>query len=53
VPAYSASALGAWSLVHGFASLLMTGNFPPAVAADPEGALREVAKQVHFGPVGG
>jgi hypothetical protein len=27
----------------------MTGNFPPEVAADPEGALREIAKHVHFG----
>jgi AcrR family transcriptional regulator len=46
---YNANALGAWSLVHGFAGLLMTGNFPPAVAADPEGTLREIAKQVRFG----
>lgn len=49
VPEYNANALGAWSLVHGFAGLLMTGNFPPEVAADPEGALREIAKHVHFG----
>lgn len=48
-PQYNATALGAWSLVHGFAGLLMTGNFPPAVATDPEGALREVAKRVRFG----
>jgi AcrR family transcriptional regulator len=48
-PEYNASALCAWSLVHGFAGLLMGGNFPPEVAADPEGALREIAKRVHFG----
>ena len=48
-PEYNASALGAWSLVHGFAGLLMAGNFPPAVASDPEGAFREIAKRVRFG----
>lgn len=48
-PAFNAGALGAWSLVHGFAGLLMGGNFPPAVVADPEGALREIARQTRFG----
>jgi AcrR family transcriptional regulator len=52
-PEYNATALAAWSLVHGFAGLLMTGNFPPAVAADPEGALREMARNVHFGAASG
>lgn len=47
--AYNPEALGAWSLVHGFAGLLMGGNFPPEVVADPEGALRAVAKTVRFG----
>ncbi|MDA1366010.1 TetR/AcrR family transcriptional regulator [Glycomyces algeriensis] len=46
---FNPEALGAWSLVHGFAGLLMGGNFPPAVVADPEGALREIAKRVRFG----
>ncbi|MDN3239046.1 TetR/AcrR family transcriptional regulator [Glycomyces tritici] len=50
-PDFNASALGAWSLVHGFAGLLMTGNFPPAVVADPEGALREIGRHVRFGPI--
>ncbi|WP_205327757.1 TetR/AcrR family transcriptional regulator [Glycomyces sp. YM15] len=49
MPEFNANALGAWSLVHGFAGLLMAGNFPPSVAADPEGALREIAKHVRFG----
>lgn len=48
-PAFNPAALGAWSLVHGFAGLLMAGNFPSAVADDPEGALREIAKHLRFG----
>jgi AcrR family transcriptional regulator len=46
---FNADALGAWSLVHGFASLLMAGNFPQAVADDPEAALREIATRTRFG----
>ncbi len=46
---FNADALGAWSLVHGFAGLLMAGNFPQAVADDPEAALREIAKRTRFG----
>jgi AcrR family transcriptional regulator len=47
--AFNAEALGAWSLVHGFAGLLMGGNFPQAVKDDPEAALREIATHVRFG----
>lgn len=48
VPEFNPNALGAWSLVHGFAGLLMGGNFPQAVAADPEGALRTIAAHIRF-----
>ncbi|WP_030155391.1 TetR/AcrR family transcriptional regulator [Glycomyces sp. NRRL B-16210] len=47
-PGFNAGALASWSLVHGFAELLMAGNFPPAVRADPEAALREVARHLRF-----
>lgn len=45
---YSAGALASWSLVHGFAELLMAGNFSPAVKADPEAALRAAARHLRF-----
>ena len=32
-----------WSLVHGLATLLLTGNLPPDVARDPEELARSVA----------
>jgi AcrR family transcriptional regulator len=35
--------IAAWSLVHGFAALWLTGNLPPALGSDPETAAREVA----------
>jgi AcrR family transcriptional regulator len=35
--------LAAWSLVHGLATLLLTGNLPPDVSADPEALTRSVA----------
>ncbi|HEX2143851.1 MAG TPA: TetR/AcrR family transcriptional regulator [Glycomyces sp.] len=47
-PDYNPTALGAWSLVHGFASLHMTGNFPQAVTDDPEAALKDIAKHMRF-----
>ncbi|WP_100449026.1 TetR/AcrR family transcriptional regulator [Glycomyces xiaoerkulensis] len=40
---YDRRALAAWSLVHGLSSLLVSGNFPPELAADPEAAFRAVA----------
>lgn len=46
------TALAAWSLVHGFAGLLMAGNLGPEVEADPEAALRAIASRiVLLGPV--
>lgn len=45
---YSTAALAAWSVVHGFAELLLAGNFDPAIDDDPEGVLREVVRQLRF-----
>ena len=38
-----AAALAAWSLVHGLATLLLTGNLPPDTVRDPEALTRLVA----------
>ncbi|THV32169.1 TetR/AcrR family transcriptional regulator [Glycomyces paridis] len=46
---FNAAALGAWSLAHGFAELLIAGNFPPAVRADPEAAFKAVAQATGLG----
>jgi AcrR family transcriptional regulator len=35
--------LAAWSLVHGLATLLLTGNLPPEASQDPEALTRVVA----------
>ncbi|WP_211228563.1 TetR/AcrR family transcriptional regulator [Glycomyces tenuis] len=45
---YRASALAAWSLVHGFTELLMGGNFGPEVAEDPEGVLRDIGSRLRL-----
>ena len=43
--------IAAWSLVHGFASLWLNGNLPPALGSDPETVAREVASYLfHPGP---
>ena len=43
--------IAAWSLVHGFAALWLTGNLPPALGDDPEVVAREVASYLfHPGP---
>jgi AcrR family transcriptional regulator len=43
--------IAAWSLVHGFAALWLTGNLPPALGQDPEAVAREVASYLfHPGP---
>lgn len=47
---FNAAALAAWSLAHGFAELLIAGNFPRAVKSDPEAAFRAVAKATGLGP---
>ena len=44
---YNASALAAWSLVHGFTELLIAGNLD-SVGEDPEGALREVLQRLRL-----
>lgn len=38
-----AAGIAAWSLVHGFASLWLTGALPPDLGEDPEAAARTVA----------
>ncbi len=35
--------LAAWSLMHGLATLLLTGNLPPDAVRDPEALARSVA----------
>ncbi|WP_344487292.1 TetR/AcrR family transcriptional regulator [Glycomyces endophyticus] len=47
--AFNARALAAWSLAHGFAELLLAGNFPRAVLDDPEGAFKAVAAATALG----
>src|SRR5215207_9968113 len=44
--------LAAWSLVHGLATLLLTGNLPPDVSGDPEALTRSGAGYL-FQPRGG
>jgi AcrR family transcriptional regulator len=46
---FNAAALAAWSLAHGFAELLIAGNFPQAVRRDPEAAFKAVAKATGLG----
>lgn len=38
------AALAAWSLVHGFASLWLSGNLPADLPDDPQDAARQVAR---------
>jgi len=38
-----AAAVAAWSLVHGFATLWLSGNLPPEMYDDPEAAARSIA----------
>jgi AcrR family transcriptional regulator len=47
------AALAAWSLVHGLATLLLTGNVPPDAARDPESLTRAVAGYLFAGQRGG
>jgi len=37
------AAMAAWSLVHGLATLWLTGNLPALAGADPEAAARRIA----------
>ncbi|WP_199044139.1 TetR/AcrR family transcriptional regulator [Glycomyces salinus] len=49
-PSLSPQAVAAWSMVHGFAELLIGGNFPPEVAGDPEATVRKIATRIRFDP---
>jgi AcrR family transcriptional regulator len=42
----TASALAAWSIVHGLATLLLTDNVPPDLASQPQALARRVAAQL-------
>jgi AcrR family transcriptional regulator len=42
-------ALAAWSLVHGFATLWLSGNLPAVLSADPQQAARGVASVLFSG----
>lgn len=44
------AALAAWSLVHGFATLWLSGNLPAGLPADPRQAARSVASVLFSGP---
>ncbi|MQM26916.1 TetR/AcrR family transcriptional regulator [Glycomyces albidus] len=46
---FNARALAAWSLAHGFAELLIAGNFSRAVIDDPEAAFKAVAAATGIG----
>ena len=41
-----ADALAAWSIVHGFATLWLSGALPPRVGDDPEAAARTVIRRL-------
>ncbi|NKX50951.1 TetR/AcrR family transcriptional regulator [Arthrobacter deserti] len=43
------AALAAWSLVHGFATLWLSGSLPPGLPADPQAAARRVAAVLFAG----
>jgi AcrR family transcriptional regulator len=45
-----ATALAAWALVHGFATLWLAGGFPTTLGDDPEQAARQVAKALFDQP---
>ncbi|MEU6246144.1 TetR/AcrR family transcriptional regulator [Glycomyces sp. NPDC047010] len=46
---FNVRALAAWSLAHGFAELLIAGNFPPGVTEHPEEAFKAVATATLLG----
>ncbi len=48
-PASQDAALAAWSLVHGFATLWLSGNLPAELPADPREAARHVASVLFAG----
>jgi AcrR family transcriptional regulator len=48
-PASQEAALAAWSLVHGFATLWLSGNLPAGLPSDPREAARGVASVLFSG----
>ncbi len=46
---FNPAAVAAWSLAHGFAELLLAGNFPQEVSDDPEAAFRAVGYATGLG----
>jgi AcrR family transcriptional regulator len=42
------AAVAAWSIVHGFADLLLTGNLGPWITPEPESLLRSVLGHLDF-----
>ena len=48
-PESQEAALAAWSLVHGFATLWLSGNLPAGLPADPRQAARGVASVLFSG----
>ncbi|WP_461174910.1 TetR/AcrR family transcriptional regulator [Arthrobacter sp. Z1-9] len=49
-PVSQDAALAAWSLVHGFSALWLSGSLPPGLPADPREAARGVASVLFSGP---
>lgn len=49
-PDVRVAGVAAWSIVHGFASLWLTGAVPAALGPDPEAATRAVAGMLFRGP---
>lgn len=46
--------MSAWSIVHGFATLWLSGALPPALGDDPETAARAVIRRLFYdSPAGG
>jgi AcrR family transcriptional regulator len=46
---FDTAALAAWSLAHGFAELLLAGNFPRALRDDPRAAFKAVGGATGLG----
>ena len=44
--------LAAWSLAHGLATLLLSGNLPVELSRDPQGLARSVAASLFGSPAG-
>jgi AcrR family transcriptional regulator len=49
-PERLAAGAAAWSIVHGLATLWLSGNLPPALGDDPEAVTRTVAAHLRLPP---